>query len=115
MSRAKGVVMSVVCTEPDHQRFCRRISAVVNQSQMYLSRVMVMGRQVYPVHDAVLGNPDTLLRCEFRIRDSTSSISDAHVHDLLQRLETYEVIEAHTFDHGGSTLDRIAVPVSVGS
>ncbi|MFM8855819.1 MAG: hypothetical protein ACKOI2_01165 [Actinomycetota bacterium] len=106
--------MSIVCTEPDHQRFCRRISAVVNQSQVYLSRVMVMGRQVYPTHDAVLGNPDTLLRSEFRIRDSSSSISDAHIQDLLQRLESLEVIEAHTFNHRGSTLDRIAVPLSVG-
>jgi isocitrate/isopropylmalate dehydrogenase len=28
---------------------------------------------------------------------------------------TLRVLEAYTFDHGGSTLDRIAVPVSVGS
>jgi hypothetical protein len=76
---------------------------------------MVMGRQVYPLHDAVLGTPDTLLRCEFRIRDSSSSISDPHIHDLLQRLGTYEVIEAHTFDNGGSILDRVAVSVSVGA
>jgi hypothetical protein len=113
--QARGIVMSVVCAEPDSQRFCRRISAAVNPSQLFLSRVMVTGRQVYPFHDAVLGSPDTLLRCEFRIRDSSSSISDPHIHDLLHRLGTYEVIEAHTFDHRGSILDRVAVPVFVGA
>lgn len=114
-NEAKGVVLSIVCAESDELRFCRRISADVNQSPLSLTRVMVMGRQVYPTHDSVLGNPDTLMRCEFRVRNVSAVIADAHIRDLFGRLERYEVVEAHTIDTSGAVLDRVPIPMRIGA
>lgn len=114
-SEARGVVLGVVCNESDALRFGRRMSADVNQSPLSLTRVMVMGRQVYPTHDSVLGNPDTLMRCEFRVRNVSAVIANEHIRDLFRRLEGYEVIEAHTIDSGGVVLDRVSVPMRVGA
>lgn len=115
MSAAQGVVMTIVCTEPDGLRFCRKMSAVVNPSSLYLSRVMVTGRQIYPFHDAVLGSADVMLRCEFRLRDANAIIARRHVDDLLERLRHLEVIDAHTVDGAGSTIERVGLPVTIGS
>lgn len=115
MNQAKSVVVSIVCSAPDHVRFCRRMSADVNHSQLYLSRVMVTGRQVYPIHDAVLGNPDVLMRCEFGPRDVSSVISESHIRDVLARLSKYEVIEVHTVDRSGSVIERLGTPLVIGS
>ena len=114
-SEAKGVVLGIVCNESDALRFCRRMSADVNQGLLSLTRIMVTGRQIYPTHDSILGNPDTLMRCEFRVRNVSAVIADDHLRDLFRRLEGYEVIEAHTIDHGGVVLDRVSVPMHVGT
>ena len=87
MSASCGVVMSIVCTEPDELRFCRRLSADVNQGPLFLASVLVTGRQVYPFHDPLLGNPDSLMRCEFRLRDVSAVISHQHIQDLCKRLD----------------------------
>lgn len=107
--------MTILCTEPDDLRFCRRLSADVNHGPLYLARAMVTGRQVYPYHDAVLGNADMLLRCEFRSRDVSATVTDRQVTELLGRLTTYQVIDAHFVDQDGSVLDRAKLPVLVGS
>lgn len=87
MSAARGLVMTVLCTESDALRFCRRMSADVNQGPLHLARAMITGHQVYPFHDSVLGSPDVLVRCEFRPRNVSAMLSDHHVEDLLRRLE----------------------------
>lgn len=105
----KGLLIDVVCTEPDDLRFSRKLSAEVNQSPLYLARVMVTGRQIYPFHEAILGHADVLLRCEFRIRDGGAMVSQLHIADLLRRLASHELVDAFVIDANGAVIERIGI------
>lgn len=108
---AKAVVIEIVCGEPDELRFCRKLSAAANHGPMSLSRVMVTGRQVYPLHEDVYGGAPALMRCEFRIRDVSGVVTVDMVRDLMVRLTGYEIVDAHLADHLGSVMERVGVPV----
>ena len=111
----RGIVATIAGTGTDEQRFCRRLSADVNQSQMHLASVYVTGRQVYPTHIAVLGEPDMLLRCEFRLRDGASELTCHHVADLLARLKDYHLVELHYVDGNGLQLGRVETFVELSA
>ena len=104
---AHGIVATIAGTGTDEQRFCRRLSADVNQSQMHLASVYVTGRQVYPSHMAVLGEPDMLLRCEFRLRNGSSELACQHAADLLARLKGYHLVELHYVDQDGLQIGQV--------
>ena len=109
--QVKGLAVDIMCAEPDELRFCRKLSADVNQGTMSLVRVMVLGRQVYPRAEAVLGVADVLLRCEFRIRDASVEATDNDIRRLFERLSRYVLVDAHTIDHAGGVITRVEVPV----
>ena len=104
---SKGIVVNIVGSGTDEQRFCRRLSADVNQGQLHLAQVFVTGRQVYPSHIAVLGEPDMLFRCEFRLRNGVSTVTCEHISDLLSRLRSYHIVEAHLVDENGLLTDHV--------
>lgn len=105
----KGIVASIIGAGTDEQRFCRRLSADVNQGQLHLARVFVTGRQVYPSHIAVLGEPDMLFRCEFRVRNSASTLTCEQVADLMDRLKGYEIVDTFLVDEDGLQIGRFDV------
>lgn len=104
---AHGIVATIVGAGTDEQRFCRRLSADVNQSQMHLASVYVMGRQVYPSHIAVLGEPDMLFRCEFRLRNNANELTCQQATDLFARLSGHHIVDAYYVDQEGLQMGRV--------
>lgn len=111
----KGVVVDLVSTESDESRFCGKLSADVNQGPLFLSRVMVLGKQIYPRLETVLGGADIMVRAELRIRDASGDVSARELHDVFQRLMSYEVVDAHTIDEHGAIIERIEVRTPAAS
>lgn len=97
----RAVVVSILCIDDEPQSFCRRLASVVNHGRMHLAQVVSTGSQIYPVRtDSVRGSA-TLLRCEFRMRESGIDVSDEDVRGLLERISTYQVLDSFLIDGHG--------------
>lgn len=103
-NRPMGVVVSILCTDDDPQRFSRRLVAMVNHGPMHVSHVVAAGLQIYPVRVDTLRGSATLLRVEFRMRNSGTPVGEADIRDLFQRIASLEVLDSHLFDANGVNL-----------
>lgn len=106
-AKATGVVLSVLCTEDDLHRFSRRLAATVNQSSMHLSSVIATGSQIYPIRIDTIRHSPTLLRCEFRMRNTGSSVGEFDAHNVISRLRNCQVLEAQFIDDNGNNVGTI--------
>lgn len=92
-----GVVVTLLFVDGELQRFGRRLASAANPGPMHLARVISTGVQIYPVRDDALGEP-TVLRCEFRMRNSAAEVTDEQARALLDRISDFNVIKAHLID-----------------
>lgn len=92
-----GVVVTLLCTDGELQRFGRRLASAANPGPMHLARIVSTGTQIYPIRNDALGEP-TMLRCEFRMRNSGATVTDQHARALLERIKDFNVIKAHLID-----------------
>jgi len=107
----KGLVVSILCVEDDLQRFCRRLVAIVNHGPMHLARVVATGSQIYPTRSDTIRDSATLLRCEFRMRNSGTSVDEDEARKLLDRISVYQLLDSHLVDESGVNIgpaDRFA-------
>lgn len=96
-----AVIVSILSGDEDLQRTCRRLAAEVNHGPMHLARVVATGTQVYPVRLDSLRDTATLLRCEFRMRNTGQPVSIESARDLLDRLNSFEILDSHLVDVTG--------------
>lgn len=99
-----SLVVSVLCSDDDPQRLSRRLVATVNHGPMHLTRVVATGVQVYPVNPESVRGTSTLLRCEFRMRNTGAPVTDSAVTALLSRISGYTVLDSHLVDGHGVSL-----------
>lgn len=99
-----SLVTSILCPEEDVHAFCRRLVAKVNDGPMHLASVITSGSQIYPVRVDSIGFAPTILRCEFRMRNTGTSVSAAHACDLLDRLSGHQILDSHFVDKHGSVV-----------
>jgi hypothetical protein len=99
-----GLVTSILCPEEDVHGFCRRLVTKVNDGPMHLASVITSGSQIYPVRVDAIGFAPTILRCEFRMRNTGTPVSAADACDLLDRLSGYQILDSHFVDKHGSVV-----------
>ena len=95
------LVTSILCPEEDVHAFCRRLVAQVNNGPMHLASVVTSGSQIYPVRVDAIGFAPTILRCEFRMRNTGTPVSAADACDLLDRLSGHQILDSHFVDKHG--------------
>jgi hypothetical protein len=101
---AHALVVSVLCVEDDLQRFSRRLASQVNQSRMHLASVLATGTQVYPVRVDSLRGTASILRCEFRMRNTGAPVTMHEAGDVMRRITGAQVLEAHMVDGDGNSV-----------
>ena len=99
-----ALVTSILCPEEDVHAFCRRLVTRINGGPMHLASVITSGSQIYPVRIDAIGFAPTILRCEFRMRNTGTSVSAAHACDLLDRLSGHQILDSHFVDKHGSVV-----------
>lgn len=104
-SASAGFAASLICTEDDPRSFCRRVAAVVNPSAMHLARAFVLAAQVYPVRTDTMHGTATVMRCEFRMRQSGAPADAMVVADVRARLGGFEMFDVRMLDADTSALD----------
>lgn len=103
----KGLVVSILCVEDDLQRFCRRLVSIVNHGPMHLARVVATGSQIYPTRSDTIRDSATLLRCEFRMRNSGTTVNEDEARKLLDRISVYQVLDSHLVDESGVNIGPV--------
>lgn len=104
---ATGVVLSILCMEDDLHRFCRRLSAAVNQGSMHLNSVVATGSQIYPVRVDTIRYSPTLLRCEFRMRHAGHKVSEFDAHALIARVRNCQILDSQFVDEDGNPVGPV--------
>jgi hypothetical protein len=99
---AQSMVVSILCADDELQRFSRRLASKVNPSRLHLASVIAAGTQIYPFRTDSLKGVAVLLQCEFRKRNSGSTVTPEDAHDVLERLDGYQVIGATLLAADGS-------------
>lgn len=98
MSGGVALVVTMTTTGEGLDRFCHRLSAVIQPSQAYLASVIATGTQIYPVRLDAIGMKPTLLECEFRPREQGGCMTREMALDVLARLSLFEVTDAVIVD-----------------
>ncbi len=102
-----AVVVSLVAGDDDPRAWCRRLAAEVNHGSMHLARVIATGTQVYPVRNDTWSGTATVLRCEFRMRNTGTPATAEAAHALLARLQHHQMLEAYFVDAYGTALGPV--------
>ena len=103
----KGLVVSILCVDDDLQRFCRRLVSIVNHGPMHLARVVATGSQIYPTRSDTIRDSATLLRCEFRMRNTGTTVDENEARKLLDRIAVYQVLDSHLVDESGVNIGPV--------
>lgn len=113
-SSPMGMIVSIMCAEDDLQRFSRRLASMVNPSPMHLTQVIATGSQVYPFNQRSVRGTAALLQCEFRMRNSGTSITEDDARKLLDRISSCQVLDSYLVDDLGVKVCAIN-PMSIAS
>lgn len=103
----KGLVVSILCVDDDLPRFCRRLVSIVNHGPMHLARVVATGSQIYPTRSDTIRDSATLLRCEFRMRNTGTTVDENEARKLLDRISVYQVLDSHLVDESGVNIGPV--------
>lgn len=104
---AMALVVSVLSTDDDPRSFCRRLASMANQGPMHLAQALATATQVYPTRDDSLRGTATVLRCEFRMRNTGAAVNDEAARSLLGRLAGVQLLDAHYVDARGVALGPV--------
>ena len=104
-----ALMVSVMTTDDDLRGFSRRLASLVNHGPMHLAQALATATQVYPVRTDSISGTATLLRCEFRMRRSGSPVTEQAAFDVLERLRTCQLLDAHYLDDRGLSLGPVDV------
>ena len=106
-SKPMGMVVSILCVEEDLQRFCRRLVGLVNHGPMHLAQAIATGSQVYPTRSDTVRGSATVLRCEFRMRNTGLPVGEVDALGLLDRISTHQILDSHLIDASGTNLGPV--------
>ena len=83
-------------------------------SSMHLTQVIATGSQVYPFNQRSVRGTAALLQCEFRMRNSGTSITEDDARKLLDRISSCQVLDSYLVDDLGVKVCAIN-PMSIAS
>jgi hypothetical protein len=84
--------------------FCRRLSSVVNQSPMHLSRVLETAVQIYPVRVDSFSGQAVVRTCELRMRHAGAPLTEDVADQVVARVQAaFEVTEVRWARPAGQT------------
>lgn len=104
-----ALMVSVMTTDDDLRAFSRRLAALVNNGPMHLAQVLATATQVYPVRSDSISGSATLLRCELRMRRTGVPVTEQAAYDVLERLRSCQLVEAHYLDERGLSIGPVDV------
>ncbi len=102
-----ALVVSLLTIDDDLRSFSRRIASMVNSGPMHLAHAVATGIQVYPIRSDSVGGTATLLRCEFRMRQTGILVSEQAACGVLERLRSHQILDAHYVDQYGVNLGGV--------
>jgi len=102
-----ALVVSVITTDDDPRRFCRQLASTVNGGPMHLAQALATATQVYPTRVDTLRGVATVLRCEFRMRQTGAPVTEQAARALLERIGSHQLLDVHYVDANGSSLGPV--------